>query len=328
VRLESFDSYSEIFSQVLSLDDDRVLRIMLQPDHPFAKKNQWQFIFAFDQNLKVLGQVFVSGSLSKKFFFFGYFQAQDVEVSRSLLQCAWEWGRERGFVEMRGPVQAHIFNGSRITVSKIESVSVPGEPVYPLEYNEYFLRSGLVVDRYWKTMTFPRFLIYLHFVVGFLSFKKFYRDLRIVEVDFSDPREAPRFYSMLYEVAWDAYRALPDFTDFSYDEFMLWSGPFLASLEPRYSLLALHHGEPVAFLLSKECNRRIHILHLGKKKSAEGKLRGITGFLLARLFRVSFGFVKGAPYSCYVADDSPAYKILVKLFVKEVAKYAIYRRSV
>lgn len=329
---------------------------MLKPESPFNLHNKWKAWLVEDENQKVLGRIFASTRTDqfkqKNFMPVGYFEAINLEVAQQLFSKVEEFAKENDYTLLRGPINGNVFNQSRFMTKQTQSLFL-SEPLHREEYLDYFKQSGFKVSQRWITSFFD----FKGRVLGMLGYiqkynKKRFRnkEYNIRQINMTDWDEELK---LIYELMMDSYSEFDDVELITYKEFKVWTDSLKYIIHPKNCLILEHKGEPLGFLLGLRDQRRqlanlsknnniwnkskflahykLHrgrllLNYLGKKKNAEGRLKGVSIKLFRKMSKIHKGFLWTPTIFGFISEKSKTLKIISHTY-KKSSEYCMYEKE-
>jgi len=329
---------------------------ILEERAPFNINNQWQAWLCEDEQGQIIGRIFASTRNDKfkqnDFLPVGYFEASCFEVAKLLFDQVKEFTLKMNYKCMRGPIQGNVFNSSRFIKSSTQK-NFLGEPLHKEVYLQYFEKYGFAVSQRWISAYFglwARITGMYNYLSKFTKSpyrKKAYK-IRTLKVDSWDS-ELEIFYTLMM----DSFSEMDDVELISIEEFRIWSDNLKHIVKPSNCFILEHEGEPLGFIiglrdrlpeiaaLSRSNNLfnkirfllahkigkgRLLVNYLGKKKEAEGKVKGVSPKLFAKLAKAHKGFLFTPTIFGYMAESSKTMELTPKVY-KSVKHYVMYELS-
>lgn len=335
-----------------SLED---LARFFAPGSPFARHNEWR-AFSVWRDGELQGRLVASRPKeweARRFAPVGFFECvRDSEAARLLFDAAGAWARERGFAEIRGPIQGNFFISYKL---RLPGGGEPfyGEPLCPDYYHKLFEEQGFSLSGKWDTLEAS----YEDSVeVSEQIIRRFHASAGSsgLEIRPVDPRRWREELRLIHGLFMDSYAAMPDFMPISFEEFHHFYDSFKHLILPDLSLFVSHEGKTLGFMIAyfdplrivhehqerhaqsrnplwklwtliklKRNRQRLLIVYIGKTKDSD-RVKGVAGALLGRLMMAIRKHRQGY-LACYLAEGSPSYATLPKRH-RHHASYALYSK--
>ncbi len=122
----------------------------LVPDSPFLEYGQFQQFIAVESGsaapmgriVAAINQRFIAQE-SKNIGLFGYFECvENFAVAQGLLETACQWLRDRGMIEVRGPINLSTHNSCLFLVDGFDSPPMMMMPYNPAYYPQFIEQAG------------------------------------------------------------------------------------------------------------------------------------------------------------------------------------------
>ena len=295
----------------------------------------------------------------------GYFECpRDLTLARLLWREAASVAQARQLAEIRGPIQGSFYYSYRMKVGG--GAPLWGEPLYHDYYPELFSGSGFEIVKRWFTYRVQQEEAYARATSAHrlaLEEGNDYRQIRVRSFDVAHWHGELR---LLYTMMITSYRGMSEYVDIGYREFHALFADLRHFIEPRTALFAEVDGEPIGFtvglfdplaLLCEATRRmargsvlprslrrmlvsywargqlkrnrgRFLVLHVGKVPHSSGRnIRHVQQALESALLTNLRDLNPAAElYYCFVAEDSPALRLLDKKQLTPHAEYVLYGR--
>ncbi|MCC7441903.1 MAG: hypothetical protein IT285_09730 [Bdellovibrionales bacterium] len=327
---------------------------LLGSNRAFPVRNEWKGWLARSPEGTLLGGLVASRPFqnwpSDRFIPVGFFDCiDDAAVARALFDEAGKWAKERGFKEIRGPIQGNFFHSYRL---RAPGGGEPfyGEPLCPDYYHRLFTDAGFEVGGRWHTIR-----------VAFEAQRKRVEDALArpdrgpspegLSIRGLDARKWAEETALLHSMLHESFAQMPNFMPASLEEFREWYASFRHIVNPDLSYVVELQGRPFGFMIAyadplpvlakayasrmpwrkllalwrlKRLRGRILIPYGGKLPSGP-TVKGVNALLLEHLISV----VSRQPhdfYGCYLATDSPGYAAYPKEHDVH-AEYLLYAKQ-
>ena len=119
------------------------------PDNPFFQYGRLQAFVALDSDSQPAGRIVAAvndrlvEAEGKPVGLFGFFECiDDFEIANSLLEAACDWLRDRGTIEVRGPIDLSTHNDCLFLVEGFDSPPMVMMPYNPPYYPQFMERAG------------------------------------------------------------------------------------------------------------------------------------------------------------------------------------------
>ncbi|MBC7237839.1 MAG: GNAT family N-acetyltransferase, partial [Chloroflexi bacterium] len=222
--------------------------------HPFYRHSAAAFFLAEDEG-EVRGRIGVMENrrynehLGQRSAFFGYLEAvNDLAVSRTLFDAAFQWARDRGLERMEGPRTLLDTNAAGLLVEGFDLLPAMGIPYNPPYYETLVRDAGLAKHR--------------DNLSGYISGEGILpeRIARLAErlrrrsgLTVISPGKGSDLRAWVQRVARvyiQAFATHDDFVPPTEEEIELFAGQILSIADPRLVKIALKEDQPVGFVLS------------------------------------------------------------------------------
>jgi hypothetical protein len=280
---------------------------------------------------------------------FGFFEADDAETTKSLLQCVEEWARRRGRAHVRGPLNPSLNESAGLLIDGFDSDPMLLMPHNPPQYGEYLESAG-----YRKTKDLFAWLY--HFdreppaIVSRLA-KRIGERAGIVvrQLEVAEFTEEVERIRAIYCDAWEHNWG---FVPPTRDEFRRLAAELKPIFDPRCAVCAEVDGRPVAcavaipyinqalkgtngrlfplglvrLLLRKRYIDQVRLLLLGVE--AKYRALGLYPLLLHQLNRqISGGPYRRAEFSWVLEDNRDINQTAELAGARRYKTYRIYQKS-
>lgn len=119
------------------------------PDNPFFQYGRLQAFVALDSDSQPVGRIVAAvndrlvEAEGKPVGLFGFFECiDDFDIANGLLEAACDWLRDRGTIEVRGPIDLSTHNDCLFLVEGFDSPPMVMMPYNPPHYPQFMERAG------------------------------------------------------------------------------------------------------------------------------------------------------------------------------------------
>ncbi len=221
--------------------------------HPFFRHSSADFFLA-RRNGRWVGRIAAILNRNHNHFhkektaFFGFFETvNDMDVSSALLDCAGQWARDRGMLQLRGPANYSTNETTGLLIEGFDSFPCIMMPHNPPYYSDLIESSGFK-----KAMDLFAWDWNVNNVVNPKVERVARKLLRRAEVRVRplDMRHFQREIEVIRDIYNDAWNGNWGFVPMTDAEFDHMAKSLKTIVDPRIVLIAEKRGAPVAFSLS------------------------------------------------------------------------------
>lgn len=349
--------YADDPAWVAPLDTD--VRKLLRPDHPFHAHADVEFFLALRDGEPVGRIAAVVNHLYNDFHeartgFFGLFECVDDQaVANALLETAEDWLRDRAMTEVMGPF--NLSSNDELYSPGILLDNYDAPPVLMMAYNPpYYPRlietagweKAKDLLAYWlNDATTPP----ARLVRGVERLTGSIEGLEVRSVDLKHLDREVELIKEVYNSAWDRNWGFVPLTD---EEIQHLARSLKPVVDPRYTLLALADGEPIAFAIAlPDYNQalrhikgrlfpfgllkllwyrrkisRLRVLTLGVKP--EYRKKGVDALLYLRIYQNGIPAGLGRGEASWILEDNWGMRRAMERMGGHVYKtYRVYQKA-
>lgn len=317
---------------------------MFREDAPFNCQNDWK-AWIYKDGDSVKGRIFASTRTDElkqnKFLPVGYFEADSQDIANMLFKEVKEFATEHKYTLIKGPIQGNVFNSSRFITKQTHKRLFLGEPLHKKEYLQYFERAGFELSQHWVSGFFGlkgRLTGMYDYLTKYKKSPYRKKNYKIRHIDMNNwDSELELFYSLMM----DSFSEMKDVELISFEEFKVWNESLKHIINPKKCLILEHENEPLGFLLGIRDRRRdiariskkdnlfskLHFAYnhkannglllmnyLGKKKGAEGVVKGVGVKLFTKMAKLNNGFLFTPTIFGFMSDDSKTLEMVPKVY--------------
>lgn len=327
---------------------------LLHPDSPFASDYEWTGVLVH-QNGQLVGKGILAWRKSTLIGNLGFIDwINDESVAGQLLQRIEAIAREKGFKEIKTPIDLNFFVKYRMKC-KGGGPAYFGEPIYPDYYHDLLNQCGYEVIGTWDTYLIKRFKTFTNMLQKRKKMEKrkhaYIGKVTIRRIKVSDWDNEVK---IIYELFVKSFSAMKEFEPISYDQFKLLYDDFKYIIHPLLSYIAELDGSPVGFsinypdplaILSKVKDKKLTRLekamllmklrlnfktllipYMGKIPGPNGE--DIKGIFLKFSKLITIGVAAATKtLVCYQSEDSPSRRPLDPKLQELYARYVLYGKN-
>ena len=327
---------------------------LLHPDSPFAVDYEWTG-FLVHENGKLVGKAILAWRKNTTIGNLGFIDwINDEKVAKLLLSKAEAVAKEKGFQEIKTPIDLNFFVKYRMKC-KGGGPAYFGEPIYPDYYHDLLEQCGYGVIGTWDTYLIKRFATFTNLLQKRKKMEKrkhaYIGKVTIRRIKVSDWENEVK---IVYELFVKSFSAMKEYEPISYDQFKLIYDDFKYIIHPMLSYIAELDGVPVGFsinypdplaILSKVKDKKLTALdkavlfmklrtnfktllipYMGKVPGPNGE--DIKGIFLKFSKLVTYGVaLANKTLVCYQSEDSPSRRPLDPKLQELYAKYVLYGKK-
>ncbi len=233
----------EIYSESIYQDLRQYWHKALASENPL-----WQFVdsqsFIVSDSAHLIA---IQDSRNKKIGFIGFYESLEDVDTRSIIQEATSWLRQKGVEKIVSPFDGSILQKYRFNNDADQIF--PGEPTNPNTYVNNFVECGFTPLNHYVSGIRTDFNTILPYVEKDLG------DFSVREFDITRAEEDTK---ILYDLAIKAFENTSGyFVHFSWDEFSYWYSSSIQHADPRYIEILYHHQKPIGMCYSFVENKHL-----------------------------------------------------------------------
>ena len=347
-----FENNPDVF--VESIED---LKKFFAPHSPITQDYQWQ-AYLVSANGKDISRGVLSFRKDKQIAQVGFLEFENnAEAFKLMMEQIITDAKSSGITELRGPTNINFFVSYRW---KLPGGGKPfySEPVVPDYYHDFIKAEGFTVSETWDTfsLNIKKTLTGWKDKIQKISQKKKTNYQRI-ELRCIRPWKFDQEIEIIHKLFVNSYSQMSEYDPIDLAAFKLLYSDFKYIINPLFSYIAYHEGEPVGFcfnffdplpflrkfskkspssieralLLTKiqSNKKRLLIMYSGKVPAKNGdEIKGLQIKVSTRLTLGVFLLRVKEILVCFQSENSPSKRSFDNEAQKSYSKYVMYRKSI